>query len=48
MASSDQLALLVSIVIQHYVSHQLPGRSTAGKQFELGKSLLGQMVESVH
>ena len=47
-SSSDQLALLVSIVVQHYISHQLPGRSTACEEFELGESLLGQVVESIH
>jgi hypothetical protein len=47
-ASRDQLALLIPVVVQHYVSHQLPGRSAAGKQLELGESLLGQVVESVH
>jgi hypothetical protein len=48
MASSDQLALLIPVVVQHYVSHQLPGRPTAGEQLELRKSLLGQVIESVH
>jgi len=28
---SDQLALLISVVVQHDVSHQLPGRPTAGE-----------------
>jgi hypothetical protein len=47
-ASRDQLALLIPVVVQHYVSHELPGRSAAGEKLELRKGLLGQVVESVH
>ena len=42
------IPLLIPIVIEHHMSHQLPWRSAASEELELRKSLLRQVIEAVH